>query len=177
METAEMFASVQAKLGDAVVEVNADAIDPFIVVTPQSLRGLAEWIHADPDLDLCVLHNLSGVDYGVAESIGLTYHFTSFRHGHWLIVKVNFADRAEGAQEIATVSDLYKTADWHEREAFDMYGIRFTGHPNLKRILCAEDWVGHPLRKDYEFPTEYHGVPCEARTDWNSVATPKDVMG
>ena len=60
--------------------------------------------------------------------------------------------------EIPTVTGVWKIADWHERETFDLVGINFVGHPNLVRILCAEDWVGHPLRKDYEFPLEYHGM-------------------
>jgi NADH-quinone oxidoreductase subunit C len=60
--------------------------------------------------------------------------------------------------DVPSVSGVWAIADWHEREAFDLVGINFTGHPDLRRILCAEDWVGHPLRKDYEFPLEYHGI-------------------
>ena len=60
--------------------------------------------------------------------------------------------------EVPTVSGVWRTADWHEREAYDLCGVQFTGHPNLRRILCPEDWVGHPLRKDYEMPLEYHGI-------------------
>ena len=60
--------------------------------------------------------------------------------------------------EVPSVSRVWSIADWHEREAYDLVGIHFTNHPNLRRILCPEDWEGHPLRKDYEFPLEYHGV-------------------
>jgi NADH-quinone oxidoreductase subunit C len=62
--------------------------------------------------------------------------------------------------EVPSVSGLWKTADWHEREVYDLVGVFFTGHPNLVRILLNDDWVGHPLRKDYEFPLEYHGIRC-----------------
>jgi len=60
--------------------------------------------------------------------------------------------------EVPSVTSLWRTADWHEREVYDLCGVAFTGHPNLRRILLSEDWQGHPLRKDYEFPLEYHGI-------------------
>src|SRR5258708_12334373 len=60
--------------------------------------------------------------------------------------------------EVPSVNRVWRTADWHEREVFDLSGIFFTGHPALRRILMSEDWVGHPLRKDYEYPLEYHGI-------------------
>jgi NADH-quinone oxidoreductase subunit C len=67
---------------------------------------------------------------------------------------------------VPSVVDVWKAADWHEREAFDMFGIIFDGHPDLRRILCADDWVGYPLRKDYVFPREYHGIPGSVELDW-----------
>jgi NADH-quinone oxidoreductase subunit C len=60
--------------------------------------------------------------------------------------------------EIASVSNVWRTAEWHEREVYDLMGVNFPGNPDLRRILCPEDWVGHPLRKDYQAPAEYHGV-------------------
>ncbi len=67
-------------------------------------------------------------------------------------------DKAGELPEVPSVTSLWRTADWHEREVYDLSGVWFTGHPELTRILLADDWVGHPLRKDYEFPLEYHGI-------------------
>ena len=60
--------------------------------------------------------------------------------------------------EVPSVCSIWRTADWHEREVYDLSGVNFVGHPDLCRILCPEDWVGHPLRRDYEMPLEYHGI-------------------
>jgi NADH-quinone oxidoreductase subunit C len=92
----------------------------------------------------------------------LVYHLSSVAKKHALAVKVKlprWKDAVEGQlPEAPTVSGVWKTADWHEREVFDLSGVNFLGHPDLRRILCPEDWAGHPLRKDYEMPLEYHGI-------------------
>jgi NADH-quinone oxidoreductase subunit C len=79
-----------------------------------------------------------------------------------LVLKVNMPrwknDVAGELPEVSSVAGVWRTADWHEREVFDMSGVNFTGHPDLRRILCPEDWEGYPLRKDYEMPLEYHGI-------------------
>ena len=67
-------------------------------------------------------------------------------------------DKEGELPEVPSVSGVWGIANWHEREAYDMFGIRFMGHPNLVRILCPDDWEGYSLRKDYEFPLEYHGI-------------------
>ena len=62
--------------------------------------------------------------------------------------------------EVPSVCGVWRTADWQEREVYDLLGVVFVGHPDPRRILLADDWIGHPLRKDYEFPLEYHGIRC-----------------
>jgi NADH-quinone oxidoreductase subunit C len=76
-------------------------------------------------------------------------------HKHWLIVKVPLP---RDNPRVASVEKVWKTADWHERETFDLLGVTFEGHHNLVRILCAEDWEGHPLRRDYVMPESYRGI-------------------
>ena len=84
------------------------------------------------------------------------YHLTSYDDRTREVSVV--VPTAKDAPKSQTAEPVFRTADWHEREAYDMFGINFVGHPNLKRILCPEDWEGHALRKDYEFPLEYHGI-------------------
>ena len=92
----------------------------------------------------------------------LLYHLCSTVHRHRLVLKIRLPrwqdDRRGQLPETPSVAGVWRTAEWHEREVFDLMGVCFVGHGDLRRILCPEDWVGHPLRKDYEMPAEYHGI-------------------
>jgi len=93
----------------------------------------------------------------VAEGeLGVAYHLYSHRHGHKFTVRLRFPRERN---VVPTVSHVWPTAAWHEREAWDLLGIRFAGHPDLRRMLLPEDWVGHPLRKDYQMPDQWSEVP------------------
>jgi len=99
---------------------------------------------------------------GFKPHLEVVYHLQSFQHRHRFVVKVvlpRWKDNQPGQlPEVPSVTGLWKSADWHEREVYDLVGVAFPGHPELTRILLAEDWEGHPLRKDYEYPLEYHGI-------------------
>jgi NADH-quinone oxidoreductase subunit C len=109
----------------------------------------ARFCKLDPRLDFKMLHCLSGVDYG--DHLTSVVHLFSLTHKHWLVLK---AECPKDDPSIPSVANVWRTADWHEREAFDLLGILYEGHPNLKRILLSEDWEGHPLRKDYVMPDD-----------------------
>lgn len=158
---------------ETIVAAHTEAIDPWIEVAPQAIDEVAAYLRDDPDLAFDALNNLSGVDYLETDEklakkfpydphVEIVYHLYSYTHKHWLTVKVKLPrwnnDTPGELPEVPSVAGVWAIADWHEREAFDLVGIRFTGHPNLTRILCPDDWAGHPLRKDYEFPLEYHGI-------------------
>lgn len=164
---------LNAKFGDAVTGGNFDAIDPWIEVTPDGLVEVMTYLRDDPELKFEMLNCITAVDYLHTDPkkaakvdwdphIEVVYHLSSITQKHTLVVKVKlprWKDDVEGqCPEVPSVAGVWRTADWHEREVFDLSGIHFTGHPNLVRILCPEDWVGHPLRKDYEMPLEYHGI-------------------
>ena len=131
-----------------------DAPGLGIKVAPEALGALAPSLRDDRKLRFNSLMCLSGLDLG--EELQVVYHLFSIEHGHRMTVKVNVP---KDKPNVPTVSKVWPTAGWHEREAFDLLGVVFDGHGDLRRILLPDDWVGHPLRKDYEFPKEHRGIP------------------
>ena len=116
-----------------------------LVIPPEKLKVLMSHLIEEKDLDFDYLFCLSGVDWGT--ELGVVYHLTSTGHDHSVEIKVKTEDREN--PEFDTVSDLWKSADFFEREVWDLFGIRFKGHADMRRIFLDESWVGFPLRKDY----------------------------
>lgn len=116
-----------------------------VIVTPQQLKFLSLFLRNNPELKFDFLFCLTGVDW--ITHLMVVYHLTSTEFNHDIVLKVKLEDR--GNPEIETVSDIWKTAEFHEREIFDLFGIKFINHPDLRRILLEDDWSGYPLRKDY----------------------------
>jgi NADH-quinone oxidoreductase subunit C len=157
-----------------------DAIDPWIEVRAEGLPDIGRFLRDEEDLRFEMLHCITAVDEFEPDAkkaaakiaaqpdwkprIELIYHLSSLTHRHRLVLKTHVPrwlnDEPGQCPEVPTVSKVWSTANWHEREVFDLMGVYFVGHPDMRRILCPEDWVGHPLRKDYQMPTEYHGIPA-----------------
>ena len=117
-----------------------------VSISPKDLYDLMSKLKADDDTHFDYLFCLTGVDWG--EELGVVYHLESTQHRHQLVVKVRTPDRERPV--LATVSSIWKTAEFHEREVFDFFGINFTDHPNMKRLFLTDEGEGYPLRKDYE---------------------------
>lgn len=117
-----------------------------ITVPPDALHGLMKQLKDDERTQFDYLFCLSGVDW--TDSLGVIYHLESTVHRHIVVVRVYTSDRENPTLD--TVSDIWATAEFHEREVFDFFGIVFRNHPNLKRLFLTDDWEGYPLRKDYE---------------------------
>ena len=134
----------------AVVEVLGFRGELTIVVPIENLRRAADFLRTDPDLRFTFLSDITPVDHFPLEPrFELNYHLLSIERRDRVRLKV----RLPGKDPVAPSLTLgWPAANWHEREAFDLFGIRFEGHPDLRRILMPDDWEGHPLRKDY--PTE-----------------------
>lgn len=172
MKPEEIHQKLVERFGaEAIVALQTQTKDPWIEVAPARIADVCRFLHDDPALAFDGLNDLCGVDYlemdpkkkNPAEPrIEVVYHLYSYSQKHWLKVKVKLPRWQGGVAgkipQLDSVAGIWAIADWHERETYDLMGIEFRNHPNLKRILCPEDWEGHPLRKDYEFPLEYHGV-------------------
>ncbi|OWK38847.1 NADH-quinone oxidoreductase subunit C [Fimbriiglobus ruber] len=176
MTPADIATLLAAEFGPAITGTKLDALDPFVTVAPASLPAVCQFLCDDPRLKFEILNDISGVDYleidpkklakaGFEPHLEVVYHLSSFSFpGRRFTLKVvlpRWKNDAPGElPEVPTVAGVWRTADWQEREVFDLLGITFVGHPDPRRILLADDWVGHPLRKDYEYPLEYHGIRC-----------------
>jgi NADH-quinone oxidoreductase subunit C len=173
MTSPEITAVLEEKFSGRIKAKNLEVPDPFVVVEPADLVDVCRFLRDDPRLRFELLNCISGVDYlepdpkkaakaGFEPHVEVVYHLQSFAHKHRIVVKLmlpRWKDNKPGElPEVPSLTGLWAAADWHEREVYDLSGVWFSGHPDLRRILLSEDWVGHPLRKDYEFPLEYHGI-------------------
>ncbi len=163
MDATAIATRLNQQFTDAISESLPQDKHPRIHTTGQHWRTIAQFLHSDDTLAFDFLACISAVDYVADNQLCAVYDLYSTGHKHWFAVKV-YTDRDN--PQIPSVMDIWPAADWHEREAFDLMGIVFDGHSDLRRILLPEDWVGHPLRKDYQFPREYQGIPGTTEIDW-----------
>ena len=156
------------RFAEQIIEFNDKALDPFVKVAPAAIQEVCRFLKDEPDLYFDMCHSVSGYDLGAGKNLAVIYHLFSFRHKHWFVVKTEV--QRDGAH-LPTVSYLWRTADWHEREIYDLFGITFDGHPDHRRILCPDDWEGWPLRKDYVVQEYYHGIRVPYDEDWHEFDT------
>jgi NADH-quinone oxidoreductase subunit C len=167
----EIFNILKEKFPGSVTELVADKpVDPFIEASPLEIDKICTFLLESEEFKFDSLMNLSGVDDANGEkekdekgfdtikggTLSVWYHLESIELKHKITLKVS-TEREN--PEVASVAEIWRSSDWHEREAFDLYGIKFLNHPDLRRILMPYDWeAGHPLRKDYKNPEFYQGM-------------------
>jgi len=137
----EVAEKIAEQLPRAVVEYNETAVS----VKSESVFEVCRFLYQTAGLDFDYLVDLTGVDY--LDYLEVVYHLTSMKHNHSLVLKTRCYDREQPA--VPSVTPIWKGADLQEREVYDLLGIRFDGHPNMKRIFLWEGFQGHPLRRDY----------------------------
>jgi NADH-quinone oxidoreductase subunit C len=151
----EISDTLKARFGDAILEAKLEGVlNPFVRVAPDMMQNVALFLRDDEQMQFDVLMCLSGVDY-TGGKLGVVYHLHSMKRNHKITLKTEVMREHP---RVASVQAVWRTANWHEREAYDLFGIVFDGHPDLRRILLPDDWEGHPLRKDYQVPEFYNGM-------------------
>ena len=155
MNANEINERIKSQIPESVVEFKPDAVtEPFIVIRPDLVRDVCEFISKDSELEFDYLICLSGVDFNDG-NLGVVYHLFSMTKRHRIVLKVKVP---KDRPELPSVEPIWKTANWHEREAYDLFGIIFLDHPDPRRILLPDDWEGFPLRKDYKVQEFYQGM-------------------
>jgi len=159
MEPLEIAEKIKELCPEEVLAVSEFRGQVSVTLRKNRIRDIARYLHDDPDLYFDYLIDVCGVDYlGKKEKrFEVVYHLYSIKHRRMIRLK---AEVGEEDLTIDSVTSVWIGANWHERETFDLYGINFSGHPDLRRILMPEDWEGHPLRKDYPLKgpaTEWQG--------------------
>jgi NADH-quinone oxidoreductase subunit C len=164
------------RFGDKVSWVEAEAGDPWLRVDAAAILEVAAFAKAEPELLFDNLMCLSAVDYPKEDPprLEVVYHLLSYAHGHSFVLKAHLPREAPA---LPSVSGVWRVADWHEREAYDLFGIRFEGHPDLRRILLPDDWSGHPLLKDWEDPDFYNGMRVKPTEQMAERAMKGEEMG
>ncbi len=146
---------------DVIISVENTGLQPALIIDSELIVAVCEELRDNTNTWFDFLSCLSGVDHGPEKNkFEIVYHLASIPHKQQLVLKtVKEHDRNIGTLPIFhSVSGVWRTAEWHEREAFDLLGIHFEGHPDLRRILLPDDWEGYPLRKDYQAAEEYKGI-------------------
>jgi NADH-quinone oxidoreductase subunit C len=142
MNRTELAEYLQSILHDC--EIKQGKQFPEVLVPSDGFHDIAKHLKEDKETSFDFLFCITGVDYG--QELGVVYHLRSTAHGHTVVLKVRTSDRID--PRFDSVSDLWKTADFHEREVYDLLGIKFNNHPDLRRLFLDNSW-GFPLRKDY----------------------------
>ena len=155
MNAQEIHAKLKTQFGDAVGDLTDGKIDTFVTVKADKIREVCQFAKTEAGLGFDYCEDVTGIDWPARNLIEIVYHLYSLPQRHQIVLKVE-TDRAQPS--VPSVQGVWKAANWLEREVFDMLGVNFVGHPDMRRILLPDDWIGYPLRKDYQEAGGYHGV-------------------
>jgi len=152
MDSPAVFKLIESKYPDALKSTDLEGLEQSVTIGANSIVDVCKFLKTESELQFTSLMCLSGVDY--EDKMEVVYHLHSLLYDHKVTLKVELS---RDNPKLPSVSGVWKAANWHEREAYDMYGIVFDDHPDLRRILLPDDWEGFPLRKDHVDAEEYRG--------------------
>ena len=158
MNAQQIFQRLEQQFPGKVRDFKGDAIDPSLLVEAPNIVEVCRFLRDEEDLRFQVLSDLTVVDWPKEEKLQVVYHLYSYDHKQQIVLKV---DLPRDNPRLATLEGVWKVANWLEREVYDLFGVVFENHSDLRRIMLPEDWVGHPLRKDYVEQEEYDGISTQ----------------
>ena len=158
MNSTDIYARLEKQFAGKISDFKADVLEPYLTVDGPAIVDVCRFLRDEADLKFEVLSDLTGLDWPKQEKIQVVYHLFSYSQNHQIVLKV---DLPRDNPQIATLEAVWKVANWFEREVYDLFGVIFEGHSDLRRIMLPEDWVGHPLRKDYVEQEEYDGISTQ----------------
>ncbi|MGI4804171.1 MAG: NADH-quinone oxidoreductase subunit C [Janthinobacterium lividum] len=155
---------LSAQFGESLIlGEEISGLQPALLINPKQIADVCLFLRDSPKTYFDFLACLSGVDYDNENRFGVVYNLASIPFQTQLTLKISTEKPADPEQlpSFPTLVNVYRTADWHEREAYDLLGIDFEGHPDLRRILLPDDWEGFPLRQDYKSAEYYKGIKID----------------
>ena len=152
METLKVYDLLKQRFPERILEIGGKP-DAFALIETAAIEEVCHFLRDDPETSFDCLSNETGVDY--KDRIEVVYHLFSYTHRHGCVLKVKLP---RDNPVVATIEHIWSAANWMEREIFDLLGVMFERHSDMRRILMPEDWPGYPLRKDFVEPQEYHGI-------------------
>jgi NADH-quinone oxidoreductase subunit C len=158
MEAKDIYTRLERQFPGKVSDFKEEVPEPYCKVDAPAIVEVCRFLRDDPALKFEVLSDLTALDWPKEERIQIVYHLYSYAEKHQTVLKV---DLPRDNPKIATIEGVWKVANWFEREVFDLFGVIFEEHSDLRRIMLPEDWVGHPLRKDYVEQEEYDGISTQ----------------
>lgn len=158
MDAKEIYSALEKQFPGKVSDFKGDVFEPYLLVHAGAIVEVCAFLRDTPSLGFEVLSDQTALDWPKEEKIQVVYHLFSYAHNHQIVLKV---DLPRENPRIATVEGVWKVANWFEREIYDLFGVVFDGHSDLRRIMLPEDWSGYPLRKDYVEQEEYDGISTQ----------------
>lgn len=149
---------------DVITNEEHTGLQPALIIEADKITEVCRELRDNKETYFDFLSCITGVDYGADTNLfGVVYHLASIPNKTQLTLKVvkEYSRSNEDLPSFPSVSSVWPTAEWHEREAYDLVGIFFEGNPDLRRILLPDDWIGHPLRKDYTNQEYYKGIKVD----------------
>ena len=158
MEAQDIYTRLEKQFPGSISNFKGDVKEPYFSVAAPAIVDVCRALRDGVMLKFEVLSDLTALDWPKEEKIQVVYHLFSYSQNQQIVLKV---DLPRDNPRIATVEGVWKVANWFEREVYDLFGVIFEGHSDLRRIMLPDDWQGYPLRKDYVEQEEYDGISTQ----------------